>query len=246
MFGKIFTLTFMLLFAACVEKASNPPISDGGGTTDNGGTTTEPGVVTPTATPSTSNSCDVIMQPGVGEGYGNYIQTHSIVSKGAAGGTVQWASNVDPNFQDTDSQNQFMTDSRFNIRVLAHKSPGKSTTYDGQSCDNYALPYTKLKMKVKVRSVEGAQREYTFENIPVDGCSVVHAYSPPPSSSPLIVEVSDIQWDYSCIYYANAGFPDEPSVCPWDYVWWSPTSSRADCVEYSLQIATDFTKDIPH
>ena len=104
-----------------------------------------------------------------------------------------------------------------------------------------ALPYTKLQVKVGVKT-QGAftyNSTYTFNDIPVDGCSGVHSFSVPQSAQPLIIEVLNVKWDYSCTYDKMQNFNDSPR-CPWDYVW------PNDCYEIGLQLSTDYTKDMPH
>jgi hypothetical protein len=96
-----------------------------------------------------------------------------------------------------------------------------------------------VKVGIKTQSGNTYVAQYVFDNISANSCSNVKEFTLPQSNSPFIVEVLNVRWDYSCKWYTQQGFPDVPQ-CPWDYVW------PNDCYEIALQIATDYTKDIPH
>lgn len=176
---------------------------------------------------------------GVGDQATDYFTFDEIVQKGKPAGDVAWSSATDSRL--SGQQNLFKTDSRFNVRIMAKPSPGKGSFPGGVSCYYAALPYTKLKVKARLRlsTSSTAYKSYTFDNIQVDSCSNVFEFKTPPSSQPWVIELMDVQWDYSCIAYTQGGFPDVPQ-CPWDYVW------ANDCYELSVQWATDYTRDIPH
>jgi len=169
-----------------------------------------------------------------------------IIGHGLGKGGVVWSSQSDPDFQFIDAQNIFTTDSRFNVRVLAYSSPGKTTDSYNKSCVYDALNYSKLKLKIGVRTQGSSSYSdtFTFEGVPVDGCSEVYEYSVPQTSEPLVLEVLDVEFDWTCQQYVNAGYDeDDPqlaSYCPWWYV------SKLDCFEIGIQFSTDYTRDIPH
>lgn len=185
---------------------------------------------------SFNNNC---YAQGIGQQASDYYNFDEIVQVGLPAGVVAWSSATDARL--SNQQNLFITDSRLNVRILAKPSPGKGSFPGGAHCNYAALPYTKLQVKVRLRSPNSssAYRSYTFNNIPVDGCSNVFEFNPPSSNQPWILEIMDVKWDYSCIAYTQGGFPDVPQ-CPWDYVW------TKDCYELSIQWATDHTRDIPH
>ena len=201
-----------------------------GGTTDSssggGSTTTSP-----------ANDC---YANGVGDSANNYITISPIIGKGARSGVVQWSSKDDPNFQSPGDQELFLTDSRLNIRVLANSSPGKGrTTSTNLSCEQLAVPYKKLQVKVgiKIQGSYGYQATHIFDDIDVGGCSEVYEFSITSTSSPVIIEILETKWDYSCTFDKGSN-PD--LYCPWSFVW------EPDCFSVSLQVATDHTRDIPH
>ena len=178
---------------------------------------------------------------GTGPQSNDYYTLPSIVAHGSGSNVIQWSSATDSRLQNPSDQNIFLTDGRFNVRVLALPSPGQGVDSYGNSCQYMALPYTKLRVKVGIR-VPGSSTyvsTYTFDNIDVNSCSAVREFNLPQINNPFIVEVLETKWDYSCLAYAQEGFPDHPTACPWDYVW------KNDCFEVQVQIATSYTKDIP-
>jgi len=111
----------------------------------------------------------------------------------------------------------------------------------GIYCQYIANDYTKLQIGVVVRKQGATSGDYyLFDNVEVGKYSGVHPFVVPPNTNdPLIVEVKDIKWDYTCIDYTNQGFPNVPGACPWAPVW------DTSCVAFEIQFATDDTKDIP-
>lgn len=201
----------------------------------NGNNNKSPLIIGNSASPVNGN-CDA---PGVGNQVSNYFNFDEIIQKGKNAGVVAWSSANDSRL--TNQQNLFITDSRFNVRVLAKPSPGKGNFPNGVICNNLALPYTKLQVKVSLRYPQSLTpfKSYIFNNIQVGSCSNVYEFNPPPNNQAWSVEISDVKWDYSCIS-DSLGQNHNPSLCPWDYVW------ANDCYELSLQWATDHSKDIPH
>jgi hypothetical protein len=238
---KLFVIFAILgVFGACQKRevvtketvTNNPFGSSGTGSTGTGGGSTGVGGSTLNA------SC---YAEGTGPQANDYYTLPNIVAHGSGSNIVQWSSATDPRLQNPYDQNIFLTDGRFNVRVIALPSPGQGVDSYGNSCQYMALPYTKLKVKVGIR-VPGSSTyvsTYTFDNIAVNNCSNVREFSLPSINNPFIVEVLETKWDYSCIAYTQEGFPDA-SACPWDYVW------KNDCFEVQVQIATSYTKDIPH
>lgn len=140
-------------------------------------------------------------------------------------------------------QNLLRTDARFNVRLLAHESPSQnSKTFNGLTCTMMSVAYTKLRAKIGLRK-QGATapiKTYWME-APVNGCSGVAEFNVAGmSSSPYILEVLDVEWDYSCIHEQKMSVTTPNNACPWDSVW------QHDCYDIALQWSTDNTKDIPH
>jgi hypothetical protein len=210
----------------------------------------------PTGTINPSQGC---FDPGVGSSSTDYY-TFEIVGRGRVSPSeIGWQSSMRPtylNYTATESTyflNQFKTDGRFNIRLVVRPSPGRTSPEDGTSgnlsvgvnaaygCSLLYKNYTKLQVKIRVRTPSsGYYQDHIFDNIPVDGCSSVKEFSIPATNDPIDVQVMSVNWDYDCIDYANRGFPDHPNACPWHYV------NINSCYRLEIQLATAYTKDIPH
>ncbi len=68
-----------------------------------------------------------------------------------------------------------VTDSRFNVRLLVHSSPGQGTDTYGNTCQYMALPYKKLQLKVGIRTQGGSAyvATHVFNDVSVDSCSSI-------------------------------------------------------------------------
>jgi len=224
------------------DSTQTPLPGDSSGTdsgSDSGsGSGSGSGTTTPSSTIDTSCYAD-----GIGESSNNYITISPIIGKGKNSGVVQWSSKDDPNFQSAGDQEIFLTDSRLNIRVLANPSPGQGeTTSTREECRMLPINYQKLQIKVgiKIEGAYGYQSTHIFDDINVNGCSEVHEFTIPQTSSPFTIEILEAKWDYSCTYARDVNDSNSEIYCPFSFVW------ENDCFSVGLQIATDHTKDIPH
>jgi hypothetical protein len=234
----------IVLLASCTQKS-------GSSSTKNTSTTpsapvTNP-VTPPVGGPGPTTGC---YANGVGTEAQNYYTLPQIVFHGAkrtsGNFSYHWSSADDPSF--SSMQNLFSTDTRFNIRVLIKSGPSRSTKDNyNVTCNNAPLPYAKLKVKVGLR-VQGATSYYSqreFDVTDVDSCTGVHEFNVPSTSFPLIVDIMSVAWDYTCKYFYK-GYETSPSAayaCPLETIggYWGN-----DCLGVELQMATDYTKDIPH
>jgi hypothetical protein len=203
---------------------------------------------------------------GVGYGTGNeagyadanppqtieYVKVNDplIIAHGTGTGVVQWSSQTD--LSPSISQSIFYTDQRMNIRVVPRAiQQGASDTRTGASCAYIPRPYQKLKVTVRVRRADlSSGYVFTFgsvdldnngqgDGVPLNKASRVHEFQVPQgSSAPLVIEVMNIEWDYSCYEYETQNYCDVPGSCPWGSVWTS------ECVGVELQFSTDGTKDL--
>ncbi len=183
---------------------------------------------------------------GTGEGvedYGdNVLEYHKvgpITLHGAKAGHVVWSSS---HFPSQINQQIFRSEDRFNLRVVVREPPKKGTfDSNGSKCSLHPVAYQSLQIGVILRTHEGSpgRGEYHFfEEIPVGCASRVHQFSVPRSSYPLVVEIKNVEWDWSCEYYSQQGYNTE-NFCPFAPVW------ANDCVQIELQFSTDGTKDLP-
>lgn len=260
------TIIILLLFVSCTQGTSKknkivssdnndstsnptypwPPTGTGTGTgsgTGGGGDTYPYGDGYPPACIPMGDSFGTGNEAGIADAgqTTDYFKINNppIVVHGANAGTVVWSSESD--LPASFDQYALMSDSRLNIRVIP-----RVQTYGvdsrGNACNYDALEYTKLNIGVRVRKQGASSGDYyQFQNVRVNGASKVHQFSVPTTSNPLVIDVLNVEWDYSCIYYAldDEQYCNYPYYCPFANVW------HADCVSFELQFSTDFTKDIP-
>lgn len=148
-----------------------------------------------------------------------------------------------------DGQLILYTDSRLHIRVRPRGAPSQGTSDSyGETCAMEKMDYSKLKIKLCIRSESGtcSYRTVTFGNIAVDQVSKVKEFSGsyiPNTTGPIVIDVVDVEWDGTCQYYLNNGYSEDDeavsSYCPMARVW------NNDCVVFDLQFSTDYTKDFP-
>jgi hypothetical protein len=261
------TMAVMLLvLASCLESKRTVNKTD----TTNAGTTyykdtyqQNPDPYNPGTTTGGTGTNTGGEQTDDGDGYGDgnedgvadggqtqdYITLSGIVLHGTAGlnrysrGTnYLWSSAVDLSPSD---QGIFYTNSRFNVRVRVQAAPGQNTQDSiGNNCQYIANPYKKLSVDVCVRK-QGGSCIYTqtFDEVTVGQVSKVKEFTVSTSSTPLIVEVLGVRWDYSCQNYLDQGYsinaPELNGVCPVGLVW------DTSCVKFDIQFSTDYTKDFP-
>ncbi|WP_412469856.1 MULTISPECIES: hypothetical protein [unclassified Halobacteriovorax] len=193
-------------------------------------------------------------EEGTADGDGqttNFYTVGTIVLRGSSrvssGSNVMWSSTSLGN-----GQAMLYTDSRFNIRVRPRTAPTQGTTDAyGEKCHYNPQQYKKLRIKLCIRaqgeSCESNMiRSVTFGDIANEEVSKVKefsSYSLPTTTGPIIVDVLDVQWDWSCQFYLNQGYSQSSAevngYCPMARVW------DNDCVGFDLQFSTDYTKDFP-
>lgn len=172
----------------------------------------------------------------------NYYKINNppIVSHGKGDGIVVWSSETDLPLGY--SQSMLYTDARLNVRIIPRRQH-YGTDSKGVECRYLPQPYGKLQVGVSVRRKEdaaGTGQYHLFDDVAVDCASKVHEFQVPSNTNyPLVIEVKNVKWDWSCKDYENQGYSNVPGVCPWDNVW------STECYQLELQFSTDTTKDIP-
>lgn len=222
-----------------VTNPRNPSDTGGSGT---GGTGTSTPPIDPPRDPATcpNGTPDAAGIADQGQSIEYYrINNPPVVAHGATGGQIVWSSNLDlpPSY----NQNIFYSDSRFNIRVIP-RYQNKGVDSRGVTCAYYPQPFEKMNIGIVLRTAQsspGVGEYYQFRDVPVDCPSKVRQFSVPATSDPLIIEVMNVEWDWSCISYAQEGYPNVPGACPYSYVW------LTECYQLEIQFSTDTTKDLP-
>jgi hypothetical protein len=238
------SLSITIGLIGCDQKSTKKNIS---ATSTNPLTNPNP-VVTPyptgTSTPAPT-SCAYCSgtEPGVADSGQtiNYYKLNSpyIIAHGANQGNIVFSteSNLPANY----NQNIFFSDSRFNVRVIP-RYQNKGTDSMGVPCAYNPQPFTKMNIGIVLRSRQsspGVGDYHRFSDVQVDCPSKIHEFQVPSTSDPLVVEVMNVQWDWSCKSYEQQGYPNVPGVCPYDNVW------QTECYALEVQFSTDTTKDIP-
>jgi len=243
----VILLTLLVSLNSCLQKnvANNQATtntgstgSGSGGTGGGGGSGTGGGGGAVTCPMGTGG------EPGVADAGQTFeyfkIKDPKIVAHGAGSGAVVWSSEV--NLSTAYSQTIFSTNTRFNVRVIPRRT---NATVDskGVACkfQNPPRPFSKMQVGVRVRKQGVTYGDYyLFNDVPVDCASGVHSFAVPQgTTTPLVIEILDVKWDWSCTDYANQGHPNVPGVCPWDKVW------NSECYALELEFSTDTTKDLP-
>ncbi|MFN8371126.1 MAG: hypothetical protein U0T83_10960 [Bacteriovoracaceae bacterium] len=239
---QILTIATALLlgFACSKEKSTSKSSSSSSDSTStaNAVATAVATVVSATAAASTPTAYSAVygdtegstgtgcLTPGVGDSKLSDYYSFPFQSPGVWDATPVWSSTKLPD------PNVLMTDTKLNIRVLVRAAPYANTT----TCKN-SFSYSAVEMAVGIRTkYDSAPLEkITFKNIKVNECSQVRSFKITPtlklSNEPVILEVSNVKWDYACKIGWNS------ADCPFNYVW------KSSCFEAILQVSTDYTKD---
>lgn len=215
----------------------------------------------PTPTPPTPGSCTGCLygcagDPGVADA-GQTIEYYringeSIIAHGAPTGEIVWSSETD--LPSGYNQNSFYTDARFRIRVIPKRvnsdpqGPTPLQDSKGATCEfnNPGMAFTKMRIGVVVRRREDAPGNgfyHQFDNVSVDCPSQPYSFPIPQNSAyPLVFEIKNVEWDYTCTSYLASGYYTREQleaygVCPYAKVW------DKECYELELEVATDDTKD---
>ena len=238
-------LTNLLLISCDMGSKSNKKSN----TPDNSNPQVNPTATNNPTNPPINTSC---FASGVGTSSTEYFKL-DLVGKGWSDPNyVGWrASDYPTNHGYNASETQYYldtlrTDGRYNMRILALSSPGKTADEYGNACVNLARPYTKLRMKIRIRAIgSGFTQDHTFISS-VGSCSEVYEFSVPATVNPIDVEVLSVNWDYDCIQYlqrgcgSNENDPGCAGACPYRFV------NERSCYSMQIQLATSYTKDIPH
>lgn len=229
---KRFLLVLLTLFSlvSCLETVNTVTT----GTSSDSGTgtvITDPGCYAPGVG---DRATDYYRFPDSIIGCGSYVvngveqRKCSVLVNGV---TAAWASSSLSSSQ----QSNFVTDGLLKIRVVAKPNPGMMTDL-GCMYDASGGPYTKLRVKLKVRARTNLSDYSVREtgDIAVGNCSTPLEFSVPANSltEPFVVELIDVYSDLACIWSGGSGFG-----CPMN------RHTQPDCFQFELQMATSWTKD---
>ena len=135
------------------------------------------------------------------------------------------------------NQQILKTDSRFNIRLMALSGPSQNTTdSNGNKCTVDPVGYQKLQVELCVKKKGGScVYMHLFSDLNLNEWSLTKEFNIPSNTDePLVIEVMDVKWDFSCRWNGGSG-----EFCPYAGVW------DKDCVRFKMQVSTDGTQDLP-
>ena len=242
-------LVLGLLLSSCSDKTASKK-STGNNTVPTTGTTT--GSTTGTSTTGGDSETCPFGSPtasGIADADQslNYYRLNSppAVMHGHNSWDIAFSTATD--FPASFNQDIFLTDSRFSIRVIPRRT-NRGTDSKGRACPNTSMPFKKMRIGVNVRSLNtpGIGAYHQFQDVPLNCPSRVYEFEGlfPITSDPLIIELLNVEWDYSCTYHQmSPGYDYESGealgICPYDRVW------LTECFEVEIQLSTDTTKDLP-
>lgn len=238
-------MLMMSALAACAPKTtgSNPAANVTGTlpTTSNpvtGGTGTTPG------TGSTAAGCDGIPRAGVSQCYYSNIPT--VMASGGKYGTTWWSS-TQFIASTGNSPNQFATDATFNVRIIPRSPVANALSTFGRTCSPYLMPATKVQVTLMLhQSGVSVGQTATLSSTIGAPSAVYHFQNLPVTTSPLVLEVVNVQSDSRCVASGPYGTP--PSSCttsPFLDIPINGTTWPTECVGFDIQYSTDTTYDLP-
>lgn len=253
------------LLAGCDRTTSNSSSNTNSSTNPVNVNPTNPTPYTPpptNPTPPPGGSCTGCTygcsdDPGVataGQTIDYYtIDPDHVILHGLGTGVIAWSS--DQHLPASFNQDIFYTDAKMRIRVIprrVHSDPqspnGQVIDSRGRACEfnNPGMPFTKMRIGVTIRRKEdspGSGYYHLFDNVSLDCPSRPYSFPIPQNSAyPLVIEIKNVEWDYSCTSYLESGYYTREQletygVCPYARVW------DKECFKLELQVATDTTKD---
>jgi hypothetical protein len=265
-----FLLVMLLAFTSCAEKSTGSKVtnnyitnpldngnSDGENNSNNGSgsTTTCDGVpLTNDGTPCYFKNIPKLIFSGSGIRRSNSTPYWSSLNEVGSNGA-----GINPA--------QFDTDSRFSVRIKP-VTISNGVSKQGRSCSTWTnLNYTRMRVVMKLRKssqtvAQGSEVELTAD---VGGVSNTGRFTIPSgaTSSPYILEIMSIETDHRCkasTYGAisstqTAGCNDKtswfdiPINCDPNHATRPCTTNPlppTECVGLNIEMATDYTKDLPN
>lgn len=247
-----FFLTLVAMIAVgCQQKSSTNKKSSSTSSSSTGTTDLSTGT-------KTLDGCDGVYRADATSCYRADIPTFTLsgtsTSAGVAIGPVLWSSAT--SLPSTYSQNSFVTDATFKVRIKASYPNANARSAQGRLCSGpMAYNFTRVKVYLMLRR--------TIDSIttPVEVVAKVGAYStkkslpiPGGTTEPYILEVVGIATDHRCTTTAYGSLStNEKAACTAGTYWGSiplvVSSAYPDaltsCAGITLEYSTDSTYDLP-
>ena len=201
---------------------------------------------TPTSTSTPISGCDGIYRSGASNCYYKNLPEVTVSGPGTYGTTL-WSSSSDLSGTGI-SQNQFVTDATFSVRMIPSYILDKRTSKQGRVCTNQRTVPTKVRLSVMLRKSTATLGEVATLNATYNGSSWSYSntyrYSVPGGTTdPYIIEVIGVQTNQRCLESSP------PATCATEPMMDIPvvvSPNPTPCIGFKLQMATDETYDLPN
>lgn len=249
---QIFTILLVAL-AGCAPKApgtssvtnnyaANPittPTTGGTTTTSTTTCTTTNGVSSCTTTGANPSGCDGVPRATASKCYYKNIPTVQV--SGGLLGQIYWSSLNLPN--PPISQNQFVTDASFNVRIVTRIADPNKLSASGRKCSLDTVNLTKkLQVQLMLRKQGASLGEIVTVSSDRDVPSSKGVFTVPGGTTqPYILDVVSVKSDERCTWAGGTS----TQFCPYADIPVSTSTYPTDCVAFDIQYSTDDTYDLP-
>lgn len=247
---SLFLSLVAVMAVGCQQKTSSTKKSTSTSNSSSGTTDLSTGT-------QTLDGCDGVYRADATSCYRADVPTFTLsgtsTSAGVAIGPVLWSSAT--SLPSTYSQNNFVTDATFKIRIKASYPNANSRSAQGRLCSGpMAYNFTRVKVYVMLRRTIDSITTYKEITAKVGAYSTKASLSiPGGTTEPYILEVVGIATDHRCNAAYGSLSTNEKAACTAGTYWGSiplVVSSKypdalTSCAGITLEYSTDSTYDLP-
>jgi hypothetical protein len=195
-----------------------------------------------TSTSSTTGATSPAGCDGVARGTATtcyYKNIPTVQVSGGVPGQTYWSS---VNLPTSISQNQFVTDGTFNVRIIARTALASVLSSSGKICSPFMVGNSKkLKVQLMLRKQGVGLGEVQTLTSSNDTPSAVAHFTPPGGTTqPYILEVTSVLSDTRCTWAGGSN----NLYCPYADIPIN-TLGPTECEAFDIQFSTDNTYDLP-
>jgi hypothetical protein len=234
--------TMLLMFSSCTQKMVNSSSTSTSSSSSSSTSTTD------SSSSTTISGCDGVYRSGASTCYYKNLPEVTVSGPGTYGTTL-WSSSTDLSGTGL-SQNQFVTDATFSVRMVPSYILDKRTSKQGRVCTNQRTVPTKVKLFVMMRKSTASLGEVATLTATYNTSSSTWDYSntyrytvPGGTTSPYVLEVVGVQTNQRCL---ESSPPATCSTEPYMDIPVVTGTSPTPCIGFKLQMATDETYDLPN
>lgn len=246
----LFLSLVMVMASGCTQKTTTKKSSS---SSSSNGSITNPSTDTGTGT---IDGCDGVYRANATSCYRSDIPTFSLSgteSKTVVVGPVLWSSRT--SLPSTYSQNSFVTDSTFKVRIKALQN-SNSVSMQGRNCSGpMAYNFSRIKVSFMLRRSSDSITVYkeAIANVGSFGTKISLPV-PGGTTDPYILEVVGVATDHRCKVEYGTLSTNEKAACTAGTYWGTiplqlPTAAYSNpptsCVGVVMEYSTDSTYDLP-